>query len=390
MNPDSHMNPDDYQQAWQAHSSQTRVIIDADLLRKEAQYDQLSFRSAIFWRDFCEIGIALLMIPLWFYLGAVTSSPWTWYLTVPVLVWMAGFMLVYRMRHKQKPSQPDEPLLICVKRSVTEVEDQIWLLRNVFWWYLLPPSISIMAFFAQVSWESRSEGWLAALMFFIGLSIFLFALYSFIYYLNKRYVHLQLEPRRQELLTLITSLRDETNVEGVNDRVSLPGLPFAQDRLPTSCTSPARIAIGLFTIVVIMLFLVYMINMAITSNSSHLTSEGYPKISPFAGVRWQESQPEVKLGEEWFKLESLNNIPADEIVAFSQRTYEDLWRKRFEEDLVELLTRMGHPPQDTVTLVVQPLTSSQPQVRKNVPMTKANRRAIREEARKRKYDTSEP
>ncbi|MFT5322570.1 MAG: CubicO group peptidase (beta-lactamase class C family) [Planctomycetaceae bacterium] len=79
----------------------------------------------------------------------------------------------------------------------------------------------------------------------------------------------------------------------------------------------------------------------------------YPKKSPFNAVRWQETQPEVRLGKEWFKPVSLNKIPAAEIVAFSQETYGDQWRKRFEEDLVELLTRMKHPPQDKVTLVVQ-------------------------------------
>lgn len=384
MNPDNHTGPDNYQQAWQAHSSQTRVIIDADLLFKEVQRDQLNFRSTIFYRDFCEVGLALVMIPLWFYLGAVTSSPWTWYLTVPVLVWMAGFMLVYRMRHKQKPSQPDEPLLLCVKHSLTEVEDQIWLLRNIFWWYLLPPSISIMAFFAHVSWESRSGGWLEALVFFIGLATFLLGLYSYIYYLNQRAVRLQLEPRRQELLTLLTSLRDETTSEDANDHVALPGLPFAQGRFPASCASPTRIVIGLFAFVVIILFLVVMISMP----SSLLTDEGYPKKSPFAGVRWQESQPEVKLGDEWFRLISLDKLPAIEIVAFSQRTYGDRWRKRFEEDLVELLTRMGHPPPDKVTLVVQSLTSSDTWVREDVPMTKENRSAIRTAARKR--ETSEP
>jgi hypothetical protein len=93
-------------------------------------------------------------------------------------------------------------------------------------------------------------------------------------------------------------------------------------------------------------------------------------------VRWQESQPEVQVGDEWFKLVSLDELPAAEIVAFSQRTYGDKWRKRFEEDLVELLTRMGHPPQDTVTLVVQSLTSYQKRTLEDVPMTRANRQAI--------------
>src|SRR5260370_29411347 len=105
------MEPDKYQQAWQAHASQARVAIDADLLRTEVQRAERNFRATIFCRDFREIGIALLLLPSWCYLGHRWSSPWTWYLTVPVLVWIAGFMLVYRIRHKQTPSQPYEPLL---------------------------------------------------------------------------------------------------------------------------------------------------------------------------------------------------------------------------------------------------------------------------------------
>ncbi len=103
------MDPDRYQQAWQAQTTQTRITIDADLLRKEVQRHQRVFRATIFWRDCREVGIALLMLPLWFYLGVTFSLPWTWYLMVPVLVWDAVFMLVYRMRHKQKPSEPGEP-----------------------------------------------------------------------------------------------------------------------------------------------------------------------------------------------------------------------------------------------------------------------------------------
>lgn len=211
------MAPDKFQQAWQAQSSQTRLTIDADLLLKEVQRSRLNFRSTIFYRDFIEVGVALLLIPIWFVLGAVASSPWTWYLTVPVLIWMAGFMLVYRLSHKQKPSEPDESLMLCVQRSLTEVEDQIWLLNNIFWWYLLPPSISILVFFGHVSWLSRSGGWLPALISFLMLAGFLLVIYSSIYFLNQRAVRMQLEPRRQELLTLITSLGDETTGDSTGD-----------------------------------------------------------------------------------------------------------------------------------------------------------------------------
>ena len=93
-----------------------------------------------------------------------------------------------------------------------------------------------------------------------------------------------------------------------------------------------------------------------------------------------ETQPEIQVGDAWFSLESLNDVPAYEILEFSRRTYGDLWRKRFEEDLVELLIRMGHPPRDTVTLVVVTLDASEKRILKDAPMTEANRRAIRNAA----------
>jgi CubicO group peptidase (beta-lactamase class C family) len=119
-------------------------------------------------------------------------------------------------------------------------------------------------------------------------------------------------------------------------------------------------------------------------------NQGYPKNSPFAAVRWQEAHPEVKVGDEWFRLGSLDGLPASKIIAFSQRTYGDKWQKRFEEDLVELLTRMGHPPKDTVELVVQSLTSNQTRTLEDVPMTRANRQAIWDAAQDRERKEQRP
>jgi hypothetical protein len=53
---------------------------------------------------------------------------------------------------------------------------------------------------------------------------------------------------------------------------------------------------------------------------------------------------------------------------------------RFEEDLVEVLTRMGHEPKDTVRLVVSPLGSRTTRTLENVPMTDANRWVIKNAA----------
>jgi len=210
------MDPDKYQQAWQADAAQTRVTIDADSLSKEVQRSHQGFQSTIFWRDVREAGISLLLIPCWFYMGSTLTLPWTWYLGVPALIWVAGFFVVDRKRHPRRQSGPGEPLLFYVKESLTQVEHQIWLLRNVFWWYLLPFSISSMAFFLQVAWQTSSDWWE-----FVGfggfLSVFLLGIYGATYLLNQRAVRVRLEPRRKDLLKLVASLENETNSEDSED-----------------------------------------------------------------------------------------------------------------------------------------------------------------------------
>jgi hypothetical protein len=203
------MKPDNFQQAWQTQSSHTRLTIDAQLLLKEVRRNQRQFTATIFWRDVREVGTALLMVPLWFYLGVKLSLPWTWYLMVPALVWIAGFMLADRMRHKRQPPESGEPLRQRVESSLAQVEHQIWLLRNVFWWYLLPPALSILAIFGQIAWELRAGGWWTVLAIPGMVAMNMIVLVG-IYWLNQNAVRSELVPRQQELQTLLASLKDET------------------------------------------------------------------------------------------------------------------------------------------------------------------------------------
>jgi hypothetical protein len=202
------MTPDNFQQAWQA-SSQSRLTIDSDLLLKEIQRNQRHFASTIMARDIREVGVALILIPVWLYLGARLSLPWTWYLTIPGLIWIAAFMLVDRFRHSKQPPEPDDPLRQQIKYSLVQVEHQIWLLRNVLWWYILPIAIPCLAFFSQNAWENLSHGREAALSFLVCVA-FVGGIMAFIYWLNQKAIRSGMEPRRQELANLLSSLSDET------------------------------------------------------------------------------------------------------------------------------------------------------------------------------------
>jgi hypothetical protein len=197
-----------------------------------------------------------------------------------------------------------------------------------------------------------------------GIATLLFA--WGIYVLNMRAVAKDLVPPRNELANLLSQLEDA----GANTLYPIEQLPERSSKLP-------RLISGMVLLVALA---------ALGISTTVLVSQAaveYPKRAPFSGIRWDGSKPVVKIGEEWFELVSLDGIAAEDLVAFSWRTYVDRWRKRFEEDLVEVLTRMGHPPQDTVTLVVQSLTSSQTRTLEEVPMTEDNRWAIYRAARER-------
>ncbi|WP_088258116.1 hypothetical protein [Fimbriiglobus ruber] len=203
------MDPDNFQQAWKTQSSQTRLTIDTELLLKEVRRNQRYFVAMIFWRDVREVGTCFLMVPLWLYLGVKHSSPWTWYLMVPALLRVAGYMLADRMRHKRRPAEPGEPLRQRVQSSLAQVEHQIRLLGNVLWWYLLPLALSVLAFFGQFAWQERAGGWWTALAVAMVVA-FAGAVFAGVYWLNRYAVRSALEPRRSELEALLKSLEDES------------------------------------------------------------------------------------------------------------------------------------------------------------------------------------
>lgn len=380
--------PDDFQKAWHSPSAQTQITINMELLLREVRRHQQEFRAKVFWRDCTEIGLATLMIPGWIYLGITFSLPWTWYLSIPVFAWWIGFMLYYRMRLKLPPSQPDNSLVECVEHSLVELEHQIWLLRNVVWWYLLPPTVAILAFFAQVIFGAEiplipGGGWqdiLARGIVFSWMSLFILAIYYFVYAMNQYAVRSQLQPRRQELLALRASLTETTEESSGNDVSSDFPILTSGEYAPCSRRSVIFAGLGAIGILFLGLVSIMYIGHVLDHDDATTPRRGYALKSPFEAVRWNDEQPEVQVDGEWFQLISLNDIPSTEIVGFSKKTFEDQWRKRFEEDLVELLTRMGHPPEKTdykTKLVVESLKTSEQRVFEDVLMTEENRYAIK-------------
>ncbi|MCA9033537.1 MAG: hypothetical protein KDA91_00340 [Planctomycetaceae bacterium] len=202
------MSLDKYQQAWNAEASQDKVVFDAEELTREVQQSRDAFRAMVVRQHLVQTGLVLAMIPFWFVTGFVMSSPWTFYLVVPVLAWIAVVYLLNLKYYTQPPGEPGEPLLVCARVSLAHVERQIWLMRNLLWWNLLPAAVVQMAFFGHVSWETTHTWWGCGLVTVIW-AVLLCGVYGTGHRTNKLSVRRELEPRRIELQRLISALEKQ-------------------------------------------------------------------------------------------------------------------------------------------------------------------------------------
>jgi hypothetical protein len=102
-------------------------------------------------------------------------------------------------------------------------------------------------------------------------------------------------------------------------------------------------------------------------------AQEYPKLSPYPAIRWN---PEVQIDGKWLILRSIDGLTVEEIIAFAAREHESRWQKRFEEDLVQVLSEMGRVPGNSVTLVVRDPEVGKEQVLTDVALTAENRQAV--------------
>lgn len=74
------------------------------------------------------------------------------------------------------------------------------------------------------------------------------------------------------------------------------------------------------------------------------------KASPFTAVNWQKDEPLVQFQGDWYQFEQLDHLSKEDILNFVKKAYPSKWKKRFSEDLVEVLAKMGYTPKLKVEL----------------------------------------
>jgi len=205
------MTFNDLQKNWQEQQNGFRLNIDSALLLKEVQRNKKSFDASIFWRDVREIGISIPMFMIFVYWG-LKDNAWEMLLIALGILFVAVFMTIDRITQKRKQPTLNGTLSSCLESSLAEVKHQIWLLKNVLWWYLLPPGIGFAAFSlgllvtAIQAFKDNSLALLLSLSFFSLIIVFFIVVFVGVYWLNKRAVRKELLPRKEELDELVASL----------------------------------------------------------------------------------------------------------------------------------------------------------------------------------------
>jgi phosphoglycerol transferase MdoB-like AlkP superfamily enzyme len=198
------MNFDELQKAWQSQNPGAKVTIDTDVLLKEVRRNQQQFRVTIFWRDVREVGVAFLLTVLFLYLG-MRHHDWTDAVLALACFGVGTFMVVDRLLQRGKQPPSSDSLKTCIEGSLLQVNHQIWLLKNIVWWYLLPFTVAVGISICHSVWRAHNPGF-PAMMVGVISALFVALVYWGIYRLNQYAVRKSLEPRRQELDALLAAL----------------------------------------------------------------------------------------------------------------------------------------------------------------------------------------
>lgn len=198
------MSFDEWQARWQAHDHGGQLNIDSDALLEEVLRNQSDFEKRMWRRDFGEVTAAVLVTFIFGTL-AVLIDQWSLFLGAAGSLFVGIFMVFDRLKQRWQRTTVADSLPSAINASLVQVQHQIWLLRNILWWYLLPLVPGLVAILVSTSRESQGNGLADQLVIaFVGLICLL--VFWGVYWLNQREITRNLEPRRMELEELRASL----------------------------------------------------------------------------------------------------------------------------------------------------------------------------------------
>ena len=181
------------EKTWNAPCTEgENIVLKPELLLRELKHNQRSFSRRIFWRDFREVGVAIPLAVFFAHAGWKSHAAWM-FLFSSAALWVAGYLVFSRIKHRKRTRQHFSLLRNCIEESLADVREQIRLLDTVFWWYIFP-------FFPGIL-SAAIQNWVKGIPVFhqLGFTAGWFLVGGFVFWLNKRAVNRHLRPREKEL-----------------------------------------------------------------------------------------------------------------------------------------------------------------------------------------------
>ena len=202
------MSFEDLQSKWQSLDPGARLNIDPKLLFNEVRRNHRSMETMLWRRDLNEMSAAAVVTVVFAFV-AYWIREWSLLLCAAGGLFIGLFFVVDRVKQRRLRSPADDSLSSTIEASLRQVEHQIWLLKNVLWWYLMPLAPGMIAFLVSAYWQTNKDGLAEQLVVGIVALICAVAFWQ-VYRVNQGAIKQMLEPRRLELEELKASLRPPT------------------------------------------------------------------------------------------------------------------------------------------------------------------------------------
>lgn len=198
------MNFEDMQSTWQHAREAAAVPTDHRRLLHSVQAQSRTFARRIFWRDVREVLASGLVAGVFAKMAWEAeregAGAWPAWLAALLPLLVAVFFLVDRWWSRRRSVPRGEPLRDELDRAIGAVSHQVWLLRNVLWWYMAPLGGSILLVALQITlhgpemalWWFHGIVWVLMISIVVGVS-------GWVWRLNQTAVRTDLLPRLAEL-----------------------------------------------------------------------------------------------------------------------------------------------------------------------------------------------
>lgn len=193
------MDFEQLKKTWQEQPVPDKVTVQSELLLKMSRRDQQCFLSAVLRRDILEVSVCLLLV-VYFLHNYAHSKSISMLIVGLGCLFVGGFFIIDRVIQKKRSPQYEDTLRCCLEQSLNQVNHQIWLLRNILWWYILPVC------FGMFVGPFLERGMATLTMSYLVVSMALFLVFYGIYRLNQHAVLYGLFPYRNEIQNLLNQL----------------------------------------------------------------------------------------------------------------------------------------------------------------------------------------